>query len=172
MVLRQSSTMFAPVALWLFCAVAVADAVIEGTAGFTVRVVALMSLLAYAAWMLLASPCLVVETDGLRIVNPLRVHWIPFGALDEVRVRGLTTFVAHEEAGGLRSVTSWNAPGQPRKYAAETPPVAGIIERARAAWESRSRGVTTTAVMVTSWRVRAALVLAALVTVNVAIWFR
>ncbi len=143
-------------ALWLFCAVAVADAVIEGTAGFTVQVVALMSLLAYAAWMLLASPCLVVEADGLRIVNPMRVHWIPFGALDDVRVRGLTTFVAREEGGRLRSVTSWNAPGQPRKYAAATPPVAGIIERARVSWESRTRGVTTTAVMVTSWRVRAA----------------
>ena len=118
MVLRQSSTMFAPAALWLFCAVAVADAVIEGTAGFTVRVVALMSLLAYAAWMLLASPCLVVETDGLRIVNPLRVHWIPFGALDDVRVRGLTTFVAREEAGGCAA----SRRGTPPASRASTPP--------------------------------------------------
>jgi hypothetical protein len=172
MVLRQSSTMFAPAALWLFCAVAVADAVVEGTAGFIVRVVVLMSLLAYAAWMLLASPCLVVETDGLRVVNPVRVHWIPFGALDDVRVRGLTAFVARVEGGRLRSVTSWNAPGQPRKYAAETPLVAGIVERARSAWEGRTRGVTTAEVMITSWRGRAALVLVVLLAANIAIWFR
>src|SRR3954464_8086845 len=96
LVLRATNTLLVPVAVWLFCVGAVIDAVVEGDLGFVVRAVVLMATLAFAAWMLLASPCLVVEADGVRIVNPLRVHWIPYAALVDVRVRGLTALVARD----------------------------------------------------------------------------
>jgi hypothetical protein len=171
LVLRQSNTMLVPVAVWIFCVGAVVDAVVEGTGAYVVHVVLVMALIAFAAWMLLASPCLVVERDGLRIVNPLRVHRIPFAAIDAVRVRGLTSVTARA-AGGLRTVTSWNAPGQPRRYAAEVAPIIEVIERARSAWESRARKREEEDVLTTTWRLRPALVLAALLVANIAIWFR
>ena len=51
MVLRQPGTLLAPGAVWAFCVFAVADGIIEGTTGFAVRVVVLMSAIAFAAWM-------------------------------------------------------------------------------------------------------------------------
>lgn len=171
-VLRQTGALLVPAAVWVFCTGAVLDAVIETSAGLALKVTVLMGTIAYAAWMLLFSPCLVVKYDGVRIVNPLRVHWIPYDALDDVLVRGLTTFVAREESGRLRSITSWNAPGQPRKYTLSTAPVAQVIERSRAAWERRIGAAATPGVLVTSWRRRPALALVLLVAANVAIWFR
>jgi hypothetical protein len=170
-VLRQANTMLVPVAIWIFCVGAVVDGVIEGSGSYVAHVVLLMALIAFAAWMLLASPCLVVEREGLRIVNPLRVHRIPFAAIDAVRVRGLTSVTAHA-AGGLRTVTSWNAPGQPRRFAAETAPVAEVIERGRAAWESRAHGREEEGVLTTTWRWRPVAVLGVLLVANIAIWFR
>jgi hypothetical protein len=120
----------------------------------------------------LASPCLVVESDGVRIVNPLRVHWIPFGALDSVTVRGLTSVTARLGSGQLRSITSWNAPGVPRRYVAETAPVANLIERSRNSWEHRGGGPHATAVLLTELRWRPAVALLVLVAANIAIWFR
>jgi hypothetical protein len=170
-VLRQTSALLVPVAVWVFCAGAVADAVIEGTTGYAVRVLVLMAAIAFAAWMLLASPCLVIEVEGLRVVNPVRVHWVPFGALDAVRVRGLTAVTVRTESGRLRTITSWNAPGQPRQLAGVAAPVAETIERSLAAWEARA-GDSAGAVLVTTWRWQSALALLALVGANIAIWFR
>jgi hypothetical protein len=130
-----------------------------------------MATIAFGAWVVLASPCLVVERDGLRIVNPFRVHWIPFGALDTVTVRGLTTVTARQESGGLRTVTSWNAPGQPRRYAA-TAPVVEVVERSRSVWEQRQRGREAPAVLTTSWRFGPGLVLLTLLAADIAIWLR
>jgi hypothetical protein len=171
LVLRAKNTMLVPIAIWAFCFGAVADAVIEGSASFIVHVVVLMAGIAFLAWMALASPCLVVQVDGLRVVNPLRVHWMPYAALGEVRVRGLTTLTARTSTDEVRSVTSWNAPGQPRTHTLDTPSVAELIERSRSAWEHRA-GAGETAGMVTSWRLREIAVLAVLVVANIAIWFR
>src|SRR3954452_4176074 len=172
LVLRAGNTWLVPVAVWVFCVGAVADAAIEGTWGFLVRVVVLMAAIAFAAWLLLASPCLVVEPEGLRVVNPLRVHWIPFAALVEVRVRGLTTFIGRQESGAPRRVTSWNAPGLPRQFVPETAPVVVAIEGARRTWEQRSGPGVGSAVMVTSWRWRGGAVLVVLLVANISIWFR
>ncbi len=171
-VLRQTSALLVPVALWLFCAGAVVDAVIEGTVGYTAHVVLLMGTIAFAAWMLLASPCLVVEVDGLRVVNPFRVHWVPFDALDSVLVRGLTTVVVRDQSGALRKVTSWNAPGHPRRSDSGVAPVADVIERSRAAWERRAGSRETSDSPVISWRWRPAVALVVLVLANIAVWFR
>jgi hypothetical protein len=171
-VLRQSGAVLVPVSVWIFCGAAVVDAVVEGTTGYAIRVAVLMATIAFGAWVVLASPCLVVERDGLRIVNPFRVHWIPFGALDNVTVRGLTTVTARQDSGALRSVTSWNAPGQPRRYAATVAPVVEVVERSRGAWEQRQRGQAAPAVLTTSWRLGPGLVLLALLAADIAIWLR
>ncbi len=172
MVLRQASAVVVPIAVWAFCGLAVVDAVVEGTPGYLARVAVVMAAIAFATWVVLASPCLVVEAEGVRIVNPLRVHWVPFGALDTVSVRGLTTVTPLPGAARARPITSWNAPGVPRRYTAETAPVATAVERARRAWEQRQRGEAQTALVSTTWRWRPALVLLLLVAVNIAIWLR
>src|ERR1700712_2971389 len=66
-VFRQSSAVLVPVGVWLFCFLATADAVVEGTAGYAVEVAVLMAAISFAVWLILASPCLVVETDGVRV---------------------------------------------------------------------------------------------------------
>lgn len=172
LVLRAKNTMLVPIAVWAFCVGAVADGFIEGSGSFIVHVVVLMAAIAFLAWLTLASPCLVVQVDGLRVVNPLRVHWIPYDALDQVRVRGLTALVARTSTGELRSVTSWNAPGQPRTPKVDSASVAEIIERTRYAWETGSRRGETGAAMVTTWRTREVVLLCGLLAANIAIWFR
>jgi hypothetical protein len=172
LVLRAKNTMLVPIALWAFCVGALADAVIEGSVSFIVDVAVLMATIAFLAWLAFASPCLVVQVEGLRVVNPLRVHWIPYAALDEVRVRGLTTLTARASTGEVRSVTSWNAPGQPRTPQLETPSVAELVERTRYAWEVRSGAGEPDQSMITTWRIREVAVLAVLVVANIAIWFR
>ena len=172
LVLRQTGAVLVPAAVWLFCAVAVADAVIEGSAGYALRITVLMTTIAFAVWLVLASPCLVVEREGLRIVNPLRVHWIPFAALDAVRVGGMTTVTARHQSGRSRSITSWNAPGVPRRFTPSTAPVASVIETFRSSWESSAGAEGRAAVVETSLRWRLAMVLLALVAANIAIWLR
>ena len=170
-VLRQTGAVLIPVAVWALCVLALADAVVEGTPTFAVRVGVVASAVAWAVWVGLASPCMVVERAGLRIINPLRTHWVPYGALDEVRVRGLTSVTARHVSGRLRSITSWNAPGVPLRYTAAAPPVATVIEHFRSDWEQRSTG-DTEALATTSWRWRPALALLALVAASIAIWLR
>jgi hypothetical protein len=171
-VLRQASAVVVPLAVWAFCGLAVVDAVVEGTPGYLATVAAVMAAIAFATWLVLASPCLVVESEGLRIVNPVRVHWVPFAALDTVSVRGLTTVTLLPGAARTRPITSWNAPGVPRRYTAETAPVAAAVERARRAWEQRQRGGAPPALVATTWRWRPGLVLLLLVAANIAIWLR
>lgn len=169
-VLRQGGAVGVPVLVWLFCAAATLDAVIEGSTGFALRTALLMTTIAFAAWVVLASPCLVVEREGLRIVNPLRVHWVPYDALELVRVRGLTTVTVARPSGPPRTITSWNAPGVPRRYTAATAPVAEVIERYRGSWERSGR--RDAAAFGTTWRWRSVTVLAVLSGVNIAIWLR
>jgi hypothetical protein len=171
-VLRQTGAVVVPVAVWLVCTLAIVDAVVEGTLGYALRVLIASGMVAFAVWMLLASPCLSIERGGLRIVNPLRVHWVPFGALDEVSVRGLTSVTVRHPSGRARSITSWNAPGLPRQFTTETAPVTAAIERAVAAWEDRPGKPAEGEVVATSWRWRAALVLVVLVAANISIWLR
>jgi hypothetical protein len=172
LVLRQTGAVLVPAAVWIFCVLAVADAVVEGSAGYALRITVLMTAIAFAVWLVLASPCLVVERDGLRIVNPLRVHRIPFAALDAVRVGGMTMVTARHASGRSRSITSWNAPGVPRRYTPSTAPVASVIESFRTSWESSAGPEGGAAVVATSWRWRPALVLLALVATNISIWLR
>jgi hypothetical protein len=169
-VLRQGGAVFVPVLVWLFCARAVPDAVVEGSAEFALRTALVMAAIGFATWLVLASPCLVVERAGLRIVNPLRVHWVPYDALVLVRVRGLTTITVAQPSGRPRAITSWNAPGVPRRYTTAAVPVAEVIERYRTSWEGGDRAGTPP--FATAMRWRSILVLTLLVGVNIAIWLR
>ncbi len=85
--------MLVPGAVWVGCAFGVLDAVVEGTTGYALRTTLLMSAIAFGAWWVLASPCLEVSPHGLRVVNPLRVHEIPFAPWTRSTVRGLTTVI-------------------------------------------------------------------------------
>lgn len=115
-VLRQAGvSRIAPIAVWVFCVVAGADAIIEGTAEFALRTVLALSTVALATWIVLASPHLAADAEGVTIVNPARVVRVPFGALVALRVGGLVTVVARFAGGRERTITSWNAPGVQRR---------------------------------------------------------
>ena len=93
-VLRQSGAVLVSVVVWVFCAFLVTLSLFQdGSAADTGRTLLVMGSIAFLDWMFLFSPCLVLERSGLRVVNPLRAHWVPFEVLDDVEVRGLTTLV-------------------------------------------------------------------------------
>jgi hypothetical protein len=171
-VFRQTSAVLVPVAVWFFCFLATADAVIEGTAGYAFRVAVLMSAISYAVWLVLASPSLLVGTDGVRVVNPFRTHWIPYAALDTVRVRGLVTLDVRRAPGRIGAVTSWNAPGLTRGQTTTASPVVDTVERLRGAWDRAHPGGDGAAIVGISWRWRPILGLVVLLTGNIAIWLR
>ena len=131
------------------------------------------ALVAFATWMFLASPCLVVERRGLRIVNPLRVHWIPFAVLEDVHVHGLTTVTLLDTSGRTRQITSWNAPGVPRRFEAVTPQSVTVIDSFRARWEARRHDDDEQPLATsTSWRRQSLMILAALALLTITIWSR
>lgn len=186
----------APIAVWIFCVLGTADALIEGTTGFAVRTVLILTAVAYAAWLVLASPHLSVDPGGLTILNPARVVRVPFGALVDVRVGGLASVVARVGVDRLKTVTSWNAPGAPRSRprrparggargsaltvdpfevahrATSQSEVLIAVDRFRTPWEREHPSGDPGATATTTWRWREWVVLAALVVVNVAIRLR
>ncbi|MCW2801504.1 MAG: hypothetical protein JWQ70_2976 [Aeromicrobium sp.] len=104
-----------PIAVWVCCVLASADGIIEGTAGFAVRTILAMVAVAYATWIVLFSPCLEVDAEGITIVNLVRIVTVPFGALVDLRVGGAVSVIARFAEGRERKVTSWNAPGVTRR---------------------------------------------------------
>jgi len=115
-ILKQSGiSRLVPIAVWIFCVLACADAIIEGTASFAVRTVMVLAAVSLATWIVLFSPCLAVDPEGITIINPTRVVKVPFGALIEVRVGGVASVLARFAGGRERKVTSWNAPGAKRR---------------------------------------------------------
>ena len=179
MVLRQSGAVLVPLAVWLVGAACVVDAVVEGSAAYAVQTVVVVAAVSYLAWVGLFSPRLEVGTDALRVVNPLRVHEVPYAALETVDVRGLVVLSYRGEGDRPRRVTSWNAPGLPRRRPARGPsgprgrvpgtpaveqsPSTVTLERARDAW-ARTAGAERDAGRTgrVSWRTREAGVLVGL----------
>ena len=173
MVLRQSGAVLVPVVVWVFCGLVVVLSLLEdGSVADTLRTAVVMGSVAFLAWMFLASPCLVVESGGVRVVNLLRAHWVPYDALDDVQVRGLTTLVVRTAGGGLARITSWNAPGVPRAFTTRLPPVAQAIEQRRGSWERAGRGVDPDAAPLTTWRWRPLAGLILVVVLQVTIWWQ
>jgi hypothetical protein len=178
-VLRQSGAVLVPLAVWLVGAACVVDAVVEGSAAYAVQTVVVVAAVSFLVWVGLFSPRLEVGTDALRVVNPVRVHEVPYAALGDVDVRGLVVLSYRGEGDRPRRVTSWNAPGVPRRRpsrgaagigrARSTAPVEQsastvTLDRFRDAWAraggaARDAGRTGTV----AWRTRELGVLAALV---------
>ena len=104
-----------PIAVWVFCVLACADAIIEGTASFAFHTIAALAAVALAVWIILFSPNLGVDAEGITMVNPIRVVRVPFGALIEVKVGAAVSVLARYTGGTERKITSWNAPGVSRR---------------------------------------------------------
>jgi hypothetical protein len=182
-ILKQSGTSrIVPIAVWIFCVLAAADGIIEGSVGFAVRTILVLSAVALATWMVLFSPYLGVDREGVTVLNPARVVTVPFGALIDVRVGGTASIVVRLADGSERKVTSWNAPGVqrrgPTRAAAlatpqpSTPEVVAAVDHFHIPWEREHPKGDSAATATITWRWREWLVLAVLIVVNVAIRLR
>ncbi|MDX6276390.1 MAG: hypothetical protein QOJ72_518 [Nocardioidaceae bacterium] len=191
-----------PIAVWVFCVLACADAIIEGTASFAVHTIVALAAVALAVWIILYSPNLGVDADGITMVNPIRVVHVPFGALIELRVGAAVSVLAKYAGDRERKIVSWNAPGVPRRQPVRNvggiggpgaagmvtgrnslpvpPPrrkdqgseVAIAVEGLRSQWEQAHPGDDSTAVATITVRWREWAVLGLLVLLNVAIRLR
>ena len=110
---RAGSARPVAVAVWLCAAVVMAWLLLAGRTE---------AALAAAPWLFLASwfvyvaqwrPFLRTDAHGFELVNGLRDHRIPFGAVDDVEVR----YAVVVRAAGRRYV-SWGAPTQPGSFGA------------------------------------------------------
>jgi hypothetical protein len=191
-----------PIAVWVFCVLACADAIIEGTASFAVRTIVALAAVALAVWIILFSPNLGVDAEGITMVNPVRVVRVPFGALIEVKVGAAVSVLARYAGGRERKITSWNAPGVSRRRPVRqvggiggpgaagmmtsrnslpVPPlrpkdqgsqVAIAVDGARAHWDQMHPEGDSAAVATISTRWREWVLLALLIGLNVAIRLR
>ena len=99
--------------LWLFAAGTVTWLLAAGdgkAAGGAAPWLLLLSWFAYAA---LWRPCLRVGGDGFEVINGLRDHRIPFGAIEDIEVQYTTAI----RAAGKKYV-SWGAPSPPSAFGA------------------------------------------------------
>ncbi|MGO4384385.1 hypothetical protein [Specibacter sp. RAF43] len=94
---------------WLFCAFFAVNLLLTGTWESIRHFLPWLMLVAWALYVLLWRPCLVVRADGLEVINLLREHRVPFAALTAVQVHQGVTLVT--TAGRL---ASWGAPGAGR----------------------------------------------------------
>ncbi|GAA4655871.1 PH domain-containing protein [Arthrobacter cryoconiti] len=132
------------VTAWVFCAFFASNLLLTGTAAAIWHFLPSLLVAAWALYVLLWRPRLLVTNDGLTVVNILREHRIPFSALKSIRVG---QNVALETTDGR--IGSWGAPSAgklgPRREAGSrgipgTPalsPTQAGIQRAWDAWEQR-----------------------------------
>ncbi len=177
--LRHSQAVWIPIVVWAVCALAVGDAVIEGTPGYAVRVAVLVAAIAYVVYVTLARPSLEVDGDGVTIVNVMHTNRIPFGALEDVRVGGLASVFARTAGGGTRKITSWNAPGVPRRLpqqgdtnATGESETEQVIRGRWDAWKVAHPDDPGRDVLVRRWNSRELGVAVALIVLNIAIRLR
>jgi hypothetical protein len=141
---------------------AIAVGVIAGLCGFALLVPALLTpprswslvsgvlLVLVLVWLFVVHPCVVVHSEGLRLVNPLRTVELTWPAITEVRSRWSLELVAD----GAR-YTAWGVPadpGRPRygrgttelptKSKVQAQLVAAEVERLIAADRKRKDGRT------------------------------
>lgn len=189
--LRNSQAVWVPAVIWVFCAFVLADAIVEGTAGYAIRVGLLMAAVAYIVFVTLAKPALKLDAEGLTVANVARTHRIPFGALIDIRVGGLTSVVA-STPDGERKITSWNAPGvtrrRPRREtfgnrtqlqmlrrgepASGESEVERLIRNRWEAWRQSPHDDRGSETVTSSWNKREAIAVIAVVGINIAIRLR
>lgn len=100
-----------------------------GGAAAAIASVAVGAVVAYLGWYLYWRPHVVVERDGVRVVNPLRSTVVPWGALVDVRTRFTLTLVTPG-----RAVSCFALPAGGAAAAARGAPgdVTGVHPTARA----------------------------------------
>lgn len=179
-----------PGVIGVFCTFVLADAIVEGSTDYALRVGFLVAGVALVGYLVLARPALVVDDEGVTVANVFRTHRIPFGALVDVRVGGLTSIVA-TAAKRERTITSWNAPGVKRRFprsASGNPatrkalrdaqPAYGENETERLignrwdAWKRAFHPESGLATMTSMWNRREGLLVLAAVAANIAIRLR
>lgn len=195
MILRHTQAVWVPIVIWLFCAFALGDAIVEGSTGYALRMALLTFAIAAMAYAVLARPALKLDDAGITVVNVARTHRIPFGTLEDVRVGGLTALVVHTSTGD-RKITSWNAPGVKRRRIAPRRPgllgdalqaervqelrqkaieekqIERLIRNRWESWRSLNAGSTTDDVVSSRWNTSIGVIVLGLVVTNIAIWLR
>lgn len=114
--LRQRGATVIPVTIAVLGVLFTVASFAQDSFGNAVYTLLLMATVWFGFWLLLGRPALVVDDDGVSVVNPVRTTRIPFGALDDFKVGGLAVFFARTGGDGrVRKISSWNAPGVPRR---------------------------------------------------------
>jgi hypothetical protein len=167
--LRHSSAIWVPAVIWVFCLFVLIDAVAEGTATYALRVAFLVAAFALLVYLVLAKPALILDNDGVTVANVLRTHRIPFGALLDVRVRGLAALVARTADGGQRTITTMNAPGVKRLAMTGEGEVERAIRNRWEAWEQSPRTTDGLERVTSSWNNRDGIAVIAVIAANTAI---
>lgn len=96
--------------VWIFCAFCAVLAVLQEPFGLAVQILLTLATASLLTWVVLVRPYLSVTRNAVVVSNVLRTHVIPFGAVRQVRTRGLVEVTA-EHRGRERTFRSWNAPG-------------------------------------------------------------
>ncbi|WP_168928740.1 hypothetical protein [Sinomonas albida] len=104
-VLRAQSSRVVAVFIWLACCALVVLLLSTGAADGLLRFGAWAALAAWVGFAVLWQPCIVLDADGMTMVNPLKTYRVPFAQVSDLKV-GMT--VAVEAAG--RRYTSWGGP--------------------------------------------------------------
>ncbi|HKU09765.1 MAG TPA: hypothetical protein VJQ61_00820 [Sinomonas sp.] len=103
--LRAQSSRVVAVFIWLACSAFVVLSFSMGAADGLLRFGPWAALAAWIGFAVLWQPCIVLDAGGMTIVNPLKIHRIPFAEVSDLKV-GMAVAV---EAGGRR-FTSWGGP--------------------------------------------------------------
>ncbi|MEP6481126.1 MAG: PH domain-containing protein [Rhodoglobus sp.] len=110
------------VAIWAIDGLLVAGGVVSGTLEGHPALVAPAALLAFAAWLALWHPAVIVDDDDATLVNVIRTVVVPWSALIDVDTKYALTLRTPE-----RAYSAWAAPAPGRAGAA----MARRVERGR-----------------------------------------
>ncbi|MFP3460872.1 hypothetical protein R5O87_08505 [Arthrobacter globiformis] len=95
-------------ALWLFAAGTLAWLLVAGATKTAADAAPWLVLVAWFAYVAQWRPCLLIVGDGFEVINGLRDHRIPYGAIEDIEVRYTTVICA-----GGRKYVSWGSPTPP-----------------------------------------------------------
>ena len=84
------------------------DSAVRGYPGEALRTLPALAAVCWFFYLLFARPSLTLSHDGVKVVNPLRLHAIPWPAVETIRPRPIVTVVLTQ--GG--KITSWGAPSK------------------------------------------------------------
>lgn len=124
---RNTGNVVVAVAVWFFCLVALVDGILRGSADYILHDVLVVAAISVAAWIVFFRPRLIVDNDGLRMINLIRSYDIPFASLVTWRVGGALVVQVRTEGGQVRKITSWGAPGVRR----QRPQLSSVMGRNR-----------------------------------------